>query len=350
MAALPQKKMKAVRWEGKALSVSVEEIDVPKIKDPLDAIVRLTSSAICGSDLHIYRGRMYNDHPFTLGHENIGIVEQVGPDVTTIKKGDRVVVTCLEDKPGSNGESIAEGVIGISDKVDLPEFIGREGGQAEFIQVPFADDNLFKVPLGKDLELDYLVLADIFPTAWFALECAGQVIGDTVVVFGAGPVGLLCAYSALLRGATRVYSVDNVPSRLAKAASIGAIPINFDFGPADLQILKLEPNGVDRSCDCCGCECVDEYGNNIENLILNQAVNVTRPGGGIGVIGVYLTHDLGVVQIRLYQSLLLKLIESGKARPSFVFEKEYKIEDAPKAYQEFNEHKVTKAVFRFGKH
>lgn len=185
-----------------------------------------------------------------------------------------------------------------------------------------------------------------------------------------------------------------MPSRLAKAASIGAIPINFDFGPADLQILKLEPNGVDRSCDCCGCECVDEYGNNIENLILNQAVNVTRVGGGIGVIGVYLTHDLGVypflpcvlimltllggataplkqgilpfpfgqfflkslslksgvVQIRLYQNLLLKLIESGKARPSFVFEKEYKIEDAPKAYQEFNEHKVTKAVFRFGKY
>jgi threonine dehydrogenase-like Zn-dependent dehydrogenase len=108
-----------------------------------------------------------------------------------------------------------------------------------------------------------------------------------------GPVGLLCAYSALIRGAIRVYSVDNVPERLAKAKSIGAIPINFSHGPADQQILKLEPNGVDRCCDCVGFECVNEKGENVENTVITWAVNVTRLYGGIGQIGVYVPKDIG---------------------------------------------------------
>lgn len=111
--------------------------------------------------------------------------------------------------------------------------------------------------------------------------------------FFVGPVGLLTAYSALLRGAARVYSVDRIPERLEKARSIGAIPIDFSHGPADEQILKLEPNGVDRSCDCVGFECVDETGRNVENLVLTQAVNVTRADGGVGLIGVYTTKDAG---------------------------------------------------------
>lgn len=107
-----------------------------------------------------------------------------------------------------------------------------------------------------------------------------------------GPVGLLCAYSALLRGATRVYSVDRVPLRLAKAQSIGAIPIDFSKGDPVAQIMRLEPNGVDRSCDCVGFECVDATGKNVENLVINWAINVTRAFGGIGVIGVYTVADL----------------------------------------------------------
>ena len=108
---------------------------------------------------------------------------------------------------------------------------------------------------------------------------------------------MLCAYSAFIRGAVKVYSVDNVPERLAKAKSIGAIPINFNDGPADAQILKLEPNGVDRSCDCIGFECINEKGENIENLVITQAVNVTRNYGGIGLIGVYILRDIGMMQI-----------------------------------------------------
>jgi threonine dehydrogenase-like Zn-dependent dehydrogenase len=109
-----------------------------------------------------------------------------------------------------------------------------------------------------------------------------------------GPVGLLCAYSAKLRGAIRVYSVDHVPERLARAKSIGAIPINFAHGDPVEQILKLEPNGVDRSCDCCGFECITAEGENVENLIITQAIDVTRFGGGIGLIGVYTSNDLGM--------------------------------------------------------
>ena len=211
-----------------------------------------------------------------------------------------------------------------------------------------------------------------------------------------GPVGLLCAYSALLRGAIRVYSVDHVPERLEKAKSIGAIPINFMESDPVAQIMKLEPNGVDRSCDCIGFECINEEGKNVENTVITWAVDVTRVSGGIGVIGVYINNDLGmhqcapllsrllltcritvdpnspkahgilpipwgtlwlkslsirggIVQIRLFQDLLKKLIESGKAKPSFVFTKEFSIDDAPEAFREFSDHKLIKAVFRFDK-
>jgi len=119
-----------------------------------------------------------------------------------------------------------------------------------------------------------------------------------------GPVGLLCAYSALLRGAIRVYSVDHVPARLAKAASIGAIPINFKDDDPVSQILKLEPAGVDRACDCVGFECVNANGKNVENLVLTWAVKVTGIRGGIGVIGVYVPKDLGTSIYILPHSLL----------------------------------------------
>lgn len=185
MAESKHQKMKAVRWEGKPFSVSVKEVPKPKIAHPLDAIVRLTSAAICGSDLHIYRGRQEVPPPLTLGHENIGIVEELGEHITTLKKGDRVLMTCIIEEPTDNGEvsptfnGYGEGGLG------LPEI---DGGQAEFMRVPFANQNLLVLPAGDSDELDYLLLADIWPTAVWALDCAGQVFGDTVVIFGAGIV------------------------------------------------------------------------------------------------------------------------------------------------------------------
>ncbi|EHL02038.1 putative S-(hydroxymethyl)glutathione dehydrogenase [Glarea lozoyensis 74030] len=333
-----QKIMKAVKWDKENRSVKVEKVKVPKIQHPLDAIVRITSAAICGTDLHTTRGRIEMDDHLTFGHESMGIIDQIGDDVSSVKVGDRVVISGLANKIGPNGSSILYGTFGTGDYGVAETASQEDGGQAEFMQVPYADDNLFPVPAGKGSELDYLLLADIFPTAWFALERAEQVIGDTVVVFGAGPVGLLCAYSAFLRGAVRVYSVDNVPERLAKAKSIGAIPINFSHGPADEQILKLEPQGVDRCCDCVGFECLNEKGENVENTVINWAVNVTRLYGGIGQIGVYVPKDIDV---------LLKLIQSGKAKPSFVFTNKFNIDDAVKAYDDFGNRKLIKAVFQF---
>ncbi|KAG9236276.1 hypothetical protein BJ875DRAFT_494319 [Amylocarpus encephaloides] len=155
-----------------------------------------------------------------------------------------------------------------------------------------------------------------------------------------GPGGLLCAYSALLRGATKAYSVDNVPQRLGKARSIGAIPIDFSHGPADAQILRLEPNG------------------NVKSLILNQAVHVTRVDGGVGIVGAYTPKDIGegtadekkgILPFPAAEFLLKGLTMSGGVAKThfFVFSKDYKIEDGAKAYRDFSEHRIIKAVFRF---
>ncbi|TVY84418.1 S-(hydroxymethyl)glutathione dehydrogenase, partial [Lachnellula suecica] len=372
MSDIKSGKMKAVRWEGQPYSVSVESVDIPKITNSLDAIVRITSSAICGSDLHVYRGRAPTTPPLTFGHENIGIVAEVGNDITTLKKGDRVVVTGILLKATDNGESALEGVLGLGGFAGFPQF---DGGQAEFMRVPFANENLLIVPPGDSHELDYLLLADIWPTAVWALDCAGQVFGDTVVVFGAGPVGLLCVYSALLRGAARVYSVDNVPKRLAKAHKMGAIPINFSDVDPVAEILRREPGGVDRCVDLVGSEAIDSKGDSAPNIIINWAIGLTRFYGGIGLVGVYLPQDLkptspeesrgflsipigdfflkglsmkgGAVDIRKYQEPLKALIEKRGAKPSFVFDKEYKIEEGAKAYHDFATHTIIKPVFRF---
>jgi threonine dehydrogenase-like Zn-dependent dehydrogenase len=223
-----------------------------------------------------------------------------------------------------------------------------------------------------------VLLSDIWPTAWTCLDFAGFQPGDSVAVFGAGPVGLLCAYSAILRGASKVYSIDSVPARLEKARSIGSVPINFTKGDPVQQILKLEPDGVTRTCDCVGFECVNDNLKPDEGIIIQRAVELTTSGGGIGVAGVYLAQDksrgapdaqgkraanikfpisdfwsknlrmqAGIVLGRVMAPTLLRLIESGKAKPSFIFTAEYKIEEAQKAYTRFSEHKEIKVSFKF---
>ena len=158
---------------------------------------------------------------------------------------------------------------------------------AEYVRVPFADKSCVPLPAGYSNELDFLFLSDIWATGWTCLDFAGFQAGDTVAVFGAGPVGLLCAYSALMRGTSKVYSIDHVSQRLEKAASIGAIPINFRHSDPVDQIMKLEPGGVNRSCDCCGYECVNGDLKPQQDIIRN-AVRVTASHGGIGVIGAYI--------------------------------------------------------------
>ncbi|KAH8592309.1 putative S-glutathione dehydrogenase [Bisporella sp. PMI_857] len=364
-------KMKAIQWEGKPFSVSVKNLPIPRPIHSEDAVIRCTTSGICGSELHIFHGRLPTKPPMTLGHEIVGIVHAMGKGVRDLKIGDRVIVSGIIFDDGLEGETHLVGDLGIGSFPGIEQF---NGGQAEFVRVPFASDNCLLLPPGTKHELDYVALSDIFPTANWALDASEFQFGDVVVIFGAGPVGLMAAYLALFRGASRVYSVDMVPQRLAKAKEIGAIPIDFTDGDPVAQILKHEPEGVDRSCDCVGNECVNAEGVNVGNTVIVQAINVTRQGGGIGVIGAYLPVDAGganpdakqgifpipvgtawlkgqtvkggMVPLRQYQSILKKLIESGRVKPGFIFDKEVRIEDAQKAYMEFSNHEFIKGYIR----
>lgn len=192
MSHLKHGVMKAVKWEGEVESVSVKEVEIPKIRHPLDAIVRVTSAAICGTDLHTFRGRIDMKIGLTFGHETMGIIEEVGSDITTLKRGDRVVIDDFDQKADSHGDFVLERIFGIGQYGDFPE---TNGGQAQFMRVPNANVNVLVLPPGDEHELDYLLLADIWPTAWFALDAAGQVLGDTVVVFGAGMYCFLDSFS-----------------------------------------------------------------------------------------------------------------------------------------------------------
>ena len=224
---------------------------------------------------------------------------------------------------------------------------------------------------------DYLLVGDIWGTAWGAIDFSGFEVGDTVAVFGAGPVGLLAAYSAILRGASRVYSVDHVPERLAIAESIGAVPINFNGSDPVQQIMALEPNGVTRSLDCIGYEAVDIHGQPRENEVIQNMVAVTSPGGGLGQIGIFgqainstgtpladsLSHTIdfpmadffgkslsmksGPVPVLEYAPALIHLISSGRARPSFIVSSTIGIEEAPEYFARFSDHLETKVVIRF---
>lgn len=205
-------------------------------------------------------------------------------------------------------------------------------------------------------------MSDIFSTAWSGVTLSGFRQGDSVAVFGAGPVGLLAAYSALLRGASRVYSIDRVQSRLDLAASIGAIPINFADSDPVQQILAQEPGGVRRSIEAVGFEAENVTGQIDSSITLRQALNLTAPRGGIGIIGLFsgglndfdigqafeksIAVDGGVVLPLQVASELVPLIRSGRAKPSFVVSSVIDIEDAPEYYARFSRREETKVVIR----
>ncbi len=247
---------------------------------------------------------------------------------------------------------------------------------AEYLRVPIADQSLVKLlPTADDKQ--YIFNTDIFPTAWASLDLAGFNPGDTVVVFGAGPVGLLAAYSAFLRGANKVYVVDRVEDRLFLAAAIGAIPINLARGDPSAQILAKEPNGVQRVVDCVGEEAVNSAGAPDEGFIISQAVAMTAYHGGIGIVGVYnaqnrsagtplgasvsptitfpitpfwiksITIGSGIVDARAYQQQLYQLVSTGRANPGFIISNSFNVEDAPQAYSRFDQKLESKVLLTF---
>src|SRR3954469_574490 len=257
--------MKAVVFHGVG-DIRLEDVAEPRIQKPNDAIVRITASAICGTDLHMIRGTMTGMKPGTiLGHEAVGIVEELGKDVRNLKKGDRVVVPstiacgyCSYCRAGyhsqcdhANPNGPSAGAAFFGGPKDSGPF---DGLQAEYARVPFANVGLVKLPDNVDDDRAIL-LSDIFPTGWFGAKLAEVRNGDTVAVFGCGPVGQFAIASAKLLGAGRVFAIDRVPSRLDMAREQGAETINFEAEDPVEVIKDLTGGiGVDRLIDAVGVD------------------------------------------------------------------------------------------------
>ncbi|OJJ29870.1 hypothetical protein ASPWEDRAFT_121832 [Aspergillus wentii DTO 134E9] len=369
--------MRGVVWTGTPFNVSVVDLPIPTIQSPTDAIVRVSMAGICGTDLHTYRGHYGSATvPWAMGHEAIGFIAHLGDAVTNLQLGDRVVISDTVHEPHTVAEAATSYPFGMGpDRGDLG------GCQSEFVRVPAAEENLIPIASNtsgpSDSDADYLFVSDIFATGWAALDFAGFKPGDTVAVFGAGPVGLLSAYSAFLRGASRVYVVDCVSDRLDVARSLGATPINFMQSDPVEQILAFEPDGVDRSVDCVGFEAVNQSQQMESDIVVRQMISLTARNGGIGGVGIYadvqnstgvprgsavtnsvdfpigtffaksLQYRVGAVYPPDYASTLLPLIDSGVARPASIISSFVGIEDAPEAYRRFNDHLETKVVIRF---
>ena len=370
--------MKAVVYK-EPFKVAVENVDDPKILHPNDAIVRVTSSCICGSDLHMYEGRTAAEPGIVFGHENMGVIEEIGPGVKERKVGDRVVMpfnvacgfckNCLGGFTGfctTVNPGFAGGAYGY---VAMGPWVG---GQAEYLQVPFADFNALPLPAGEENEADYALLADIFPTGYHGAELAGVRPGESVSVFGAGPVGLMAAYSSVIRGAAEVYSVDHVQERLDAAESIGAIPINYDEADPVEQIKSMRGgDGTDKGIDAVGYQATKPGSSaaggeqdELPNIVLNQLIQVVNPTGSLGIPCLYVPSDPGGVDenakqgalslnfgklfekglrlgtgqcnVKQYNAYLRDLIAAGRATPSFVVSHEVPIDDAPDAYDKFD--------------
>ena len=371
--------MKAVVYKG-PFEVAVENVPDPEIKHPNDVIVKITSSCICGSDLHMYEGRTAAQAGIVFGHENMGLIQEVGPAVRTLKEGDRVVmpfnVACGFCK------NCQRGFTGFCNTVN-PGFAGGAygyvamgpwvGGQAEYLQVPFADFNCLPLPTGTEWESDFAMLADIFPTGYHGAELADVSPGESVAVFGAGPVGLMAAYSCMIRGAAEVYVIDHVKERLDKAAEIGGIPIDFDKGDPVQQIKDLRyGQGVDKGIDAVGYQAANAGSSaaggeqdEAPNIVLNQIIDVVNPTGALGIPGLYVPTDPGGVDegskrgalsinfgrlfekglrlgtgqcnVKKYNAYLRDMIISGRATPSFVVSHSVSLDEAPGAYKKFDQ-------------
>jgi threonine dehydrogenase-like Zn-dependent dehydrogenase len=378
--------MKANCWYGKN-DLRVEEVADPKILNPRDAIVKISSTAICGSDLHLYNGFVPGmEKGDILGHEFMGEIVEVGAGVENLKAGDRVVVPfpiscgrCFFCKEGmtsccenSNPNApLAEtlwghspaGLFGYSHLLG-----GYAGGQAEYARVPFADVGPVKIPDGMSDE-QVLFLSDIFPTGYMAAENCNIQPGDTVAVWGCGPVGLFAIKSAFLLGAERVIAIDRVPERLQLAREkTGAEILNFEEVSSVVEALRelTGGRGPDACIDAVGMEAhgpAVEYAYDrfkqalmLETdrpIALREAILACRKGGTVSVPGVYggfvdkipmgavvnkaLTIKSGQTHVHRYLQPLLELIEKGDVDPSFVITHRVPLEEAPDAYKMFAE-------------
>ncbi len=377
--------MKAVVWNG-THDVRVERVKDPQILNPRDAIVRVTATAVCGSDLHLYNGMMPTMKPGDiLGHEFMGIVQEVGPGVNTLRGGDRVVVPfniacgncepCVRDQwalcDNSNPNAgMAERLYGFSCAGLFGYshlFGGYSGGQAEYVRVPFADVGPVVVP--DEIEDERaLYLTDIFPTGYMGAENADVKQGDVVAVWGCGPVGQFAVRSALLLGAERVIAIDRIPERLEMARNAGAIPVDFD----EVNILEAlhemtGGRGPDSCIDCVGMEAhgrtpdavIDKAKQSVRleldrAHVLRLAIQACGKGGTVSVPGVYggfidkmpmgtifekgLQVRTGQTHMQRYIRPLLDRVRRGDIDPSFIITHRGTLDDVPEFYRLMAKH------------
>ncbi|MEC6747216.1 zinc-dependent alcohol dehydrogenase [Marinilactibacillus sp. XAAS-LB27] len=366
--------MRAVTYQGKE-KMTVTTVPDPKIQEPTDAIIRVTATAICGSDLHLYHnGNMVLNDDYVVGHEPMGIVEEVGPDVKNLKVGDRIVVpfnvSCghchfcendMEsqcDESNRNPETDYGGLFGFGKlNGDYP------GGQAEFLRVPYADQTSFKVPDNHIADEKVLFLSDIVPTAYWSVEHAGVKPGDTVIVLGSGPVGLLAQRFAKMKGAKRVIAVDRVKHRLEYSAKkIGVETLNFEEVDIPGMALKdMTHGGADVVIDCVGMDGKQRKLEKVTNLITPQkgttspiemASMAVKKFGTIMLTGVYLTPAAnfpinhifarnvtlksGQTPVPHLMPKLYEMIKNNEFDPSDIITHTMPLEDAARGYEIFD--------------
>nr|WP_294549301.1 zinc-dependent alcohol dehydrogenase [uncultured Rhodopila sp.] len=379
--------MKALAWHGKG-SMRCDTVRDPQIEHPRDAIIKVTSCAICGSDLHIYDGIIPSmQHGDVLGHETMGEVVELGSETRNLKIGDRVVVPftiscgecffcrrgfysgCERSNPNKKmaeklwGHSPA-GLFGYSHLLG-----GYPGGQAEYLRVPYADVGPIKVPDGMTDE-QVLFLSDIFPTGYMAADFCNIQPGDTIAIWGCGPVGQFAIRSAFLLGAERVIAIDTVPERLAMARQAGALTLDFRQEDIYERIQDLTAGrGADACIDAVGTE-ADATGS-ADSLIdrvkvatfmgtdrahvLRQVIHCCRNFGNVSIVGVYggfldkvpmgsainrgLTFRMAQTPVQHYLPLLMDRIRKGEIDPSFVITHRASLEEGPDLYKTFRDKK-----------
>ncbi|MCY8473697.1 zinc-dependent alcohol dehydrogenase [Bacillus sp. FSL K6-1012] len=365
--------MKALTYQGKE-HVVVKEVEAPRIQDARDAIIRITATGICGSDLHLYKNGIQAAPDYIIGHEPMGVVEETGSEVQSLKKGDRVVIPfnigCGEcfyckhqmesqcDESNPNPHTDAGGLFGFSeDNGNFP------GGQAEYLRVPFADFSSFKVPADSELKDEQvLFLSDVMPTAYWSVEHSGVKKGDTVLILGAGPIGLMAQKFAWMKGAKRVISVDQVPHRLEHAKRTNSVE-TFNFTEHD-EIGKLLYNetdgGADVVIDCVGMdgtplskekasEKPNQFGTISPILTASEAV---RKFGTVQLTGAYISQADGFplgdfftrnVSVKMGQApvihlmpMLYQMVEQQEIDPTDIITHKLSLADAPRAYDIFD--------------
>jgi threonine dehydrogenase-like Zn-dependent dehydrogenase len=391
--------MRAVVWHGKK-DVRVDTVPDPEIVNPRDAIIKVSSTAICGSDLHLYDGVIPTMRPGDiLGHECMGEVVEVGKGNKRLKKGDRVVVpfviACGKCFYCEKQQFSACDNSNPADKADMSETLygyqmaglfgyshltgGYAGGQAEYVRVPFSDVGPIVVPDGMEDD-QVLFLSDILPTGWMAAENCAIEEGDTVAVWGCGPVGLFAIQSALVMGAAQVIAIDHYPRRLELAKQLGAKVINYRNTHVHDALVEMTGGiGPDAVIDAVGMEShgfaidnVYDYAKQLVQLetdrphVLREAIYACRKGGRVSVPGVYggivdkfpvgafmqkgLTLRTGQTHVQRYLPMLLDMIRKGKIDTTFLISHRLPLEQGAEGYRKFayEQNETTKVVLKPG--